>query len=535
MNQSAVDVPLAPGTMICDRYCLVGAAGESAFGRTYLARDAQQADLLCVLKEFNPRQEDPLFLEALRQRFNRATTGLCQLEHSQLPHFHPLIVQEQRLYWAREYIEGKSYGVLLEEGQPHGGQMPEGEVIHLLVTLLPVLEFLHPQRLVHGNLTPDSIIRRQSDLLPVLIDFGLAKRLVAQLKLHPVPADAVVTPWIYQPPESRASGSLSPGGDLYALGITAIALLSGKPAAELYTPEGHLQDWQQWLVVHPRLLRILQRLVHPHPRQRFASAAEVRRSLQPIIRAISQNRKSGIRSASAPPSSGSPRGDRPSASPAHRDSFASFAMVTGFALLIAVIAWRMLSQVRLDSNPLPASPQITVSSSPTPETAAPTIQAAPGEAADPADALGDRLTQAGINASFFAALVNEVFTSRYPQQVAGLQSGQMPPEWREIAGDLLTKLESLSPATRRQLGNYRRGNYDQWLVQLGEAGAKNSPRLDALADEKFFQLFPDLRGKPLNPRSFGQLWYAIAEEQLAIARSRQPVTPPSPGRAAERL
>ena len=50
-----------------------------------------------------------------------------------------------------------------------------GEVLLLLRQLLPVLAALHSQELLHGDLSPANLLRRDSDGLPVPLDFGLVR------------------------------------------------------------------------------------------------------------------------------------------------------------------------------------------------------------------------------------------------------------------------------------------------------------------------------------------------------------------------
>jgi serine/threonine protein kinase, bacterial len=45
--------------------------------------------------------------------------------------------------------------------------------------------------------------------------------------------------------------------------------------------------------------------------------------------------------------------------------------------------------------------------------------------------------------------------------------------------------------------------------------------VDILADTAFYLRVPTLRGKTLNPRSFGQLWYAIARDQITGLNQQQ--------------
>ena len=98
-----------------------------------------------------------------------------------------------------------------------------GEVLLLLRQLLPVLAVLHSQELVHGDLSPANLLRRDSDGLPVLLDFGL------------VAGTAAATPG-YAPPERVRVAEPEPWMDLHALGVVALVLLSGEEPARLLDP-----------------------------------------------------------------------------------------------------------------------------------------------------------------------------------------------------------------------------------------------------------------------------------------------------------
>ena len=87
--------------------------------------------------------------------------------------------------------------------------------------------------------------------------------------------------------------------------------------------------------------------------------------------------------------------------------------------------------------------------------------------------------------------------------------------WKEASSNLLKVLEPMTPEVRQGLGNYRRSDFDSWLL------AKNSPpkpdfskQIETQTDQQFFEKFPALKGQPLNPRQLGQVWYAIAREVI---------------------
>lgn len=277
-------LPIATGSVLQDRYRIVGVAGQGQFGQTYLARDQKRLSELCVLKEFLPVVTDPAELSALEQQFTQRARVLYGLQHPQVPSYQYMLHENQRFYWVREYIEGKSYGVLLDERTSQGQAFSEQEVVQCLLRVLPVLHYLHGQTVIHRNLSLDSLIVRQSDQLPVLISFGLVTELVAQLQLHPVddPSERHGR-WGFAPPEQFQTGQVFPNSDLYALGMVAIALLSGKEPEDLYDESDRVIHWEPWVVVHPELRNILRRLLQPAPHYRFSSAAEVVQALQRLI------------------------------------------------------------------------------------------------------------------------------------------------------------------------------------------------------------------------------------------------------------
>ncbi len=558
-----MQAPIAPGTLLHDRYRLIGVAGQSKFGQTYLARDQKRLNELCVIKEFTPVQQDAAAVESLRQQFHQAIAGLYELQHPQLPRLRVTIAQEGRLYWMRDYIEGKSYGVLLDERRAQGQGFAEGEVIQLLLRVLPVLTYLHNRGVVHRNLALDTLILRQQDQLPVLINFGLVQEAVVRLQLHPVDRRESLGQWGYAPPEQLHSKA-EPSSDLYALAVTAIVLLTGKGPESLYDSNTQRLAWESLVYVNPKFAKILRQMLHPNPKKRLA-AAQVTSLLEPLL----------ATAAAVPPPLDKPvpvapvPGDQPTdlqplptrlpgmrTRPKRRsdsDPRASAAMLVGLVMLIAAGVWKVLPHGQKSAQPN-TSPTITAASptvvdqenetsAPDPSPAAKKTNPAPSAAPssqEPSsqepisqEALRDRRRQLHIDFQFFTSLVDEVFYASYPQsrlrKLDDPEQAKLRSEWNAIASKMMDRLATLKPETRSKLGTYRRANYDQWLATLGEANAKNSARLDALADSRFFQLFPEQKGKTLNPRTFGQVWYAIAEDQLSTAQAQKPsATRPQP-------
>lgn len=580
-----MNAPLSPGTLVANRYRIVGLAGQGEFGLTYLAQDQKRFDELCILKEFTPLQQEPEGMELLRQCFHQQGAALYELQHSQLPRYRIMFIHEERLYLVREYIVGKSYGALLNERRTEGRAFSQAEVMQLLGQTLPVLTHLHRLGLVHENLSPQSLVVRREDQLVVLIELGLVKRLVARLQLHPVLPHTPIGYLGYSSPEQQQRGAITPGSDLYSLGAVAIALLLGKDPQEPPQRWIRASGWEAQTAIHPDFARILRRMLHPNPQKRFVSAAQVLRALEPIAPMVMYSSPPINRlplpspeamAVAAPPAIAASQPAAPVASPAiavavaqpdranppaqslrplgdrrkkavprakprqtsaqqpqksKADFRASAILVMSVALLVSVVSFRALSWVQTEpespaatdaptSNLPSLSPSPTAKPTSSAESASlPTPEPSPKSAEiDPVSlsSMRDRQKQLGVEMQFLSDLADEMFYAKHPDlQGQKLDDNQkdLQNQWTAIANESLSKLEGLSPEVRRKLGSYQRSDYDRWVAP--ESGASlNSRELNVLVNNRFAELFPDQKGKTLNPKTFGQVWYALAEEEL---------------------
>lgn len=186
------------------------------------------------------------------------------------------------------------------------------------------------------------------------------------------------------------------------------------------------------------------------------------------------------------------------------------------AVLTILFAFSDLSQPdhqpEVDSPPAVSAVPSTPSPSPIPESS----PSSPVEFAQPEkDPIWrDRVVQLAINGSFFEGLLRD----RGALDDFAPVKTNTPEVLDQSAVYLLDRLQTLPVETRSKLGSYDRLDYDQWL-----ATGVDQRRLDQLANQAFYQLFPEMKGKTTNPTTFGQIWFALAEDQLKnarIARSR---------------
>jgi serine/threonine protein kinase len=273
--------PISVGTVLQNRYRLLQILGQGGFGRTYLAEDQRRFNELCAIKELIPNTTDPAAWQKAQELFLREATTLYQIQHPQVPQFRERFEQEQRLFLVQDYVAGKTYRDLLEERKSSGGTFTEQEVWQLLCSLLPVLEYIHNQGIIHRDISPDNIILRELDNKPVLIDFGVVKELATRLQSPNSTASATYVGKLgYSPSEQMQTGQAYPSSDLYALAVTAIVLLTGKEPQELFDENQLTWNWQQWVRVSPRFTQILNRMLSYRPGDRFQSAREVLQALE---------------------------------------------------------------------------------------------------------------------------------------------------------------------------------------------------------------------------------------------------------------
>jgi serine/threonine-protein kinase len=257
---------VAPGQLIGARYRLerlfsTAVAGQ---GELWQATDTFASDAPVALRRVAG--------EGDQARARELWARLQGLLHPQVPRFGAAISDGSDLWLVREWQAGRTLRQLLEARSERQLVFGAGEVLLLLRQLLPVLAALHSQELLHGDLCPANLLRRDSDGLPVLLDFGLVRGTAAAATASAGGA-AGATPG-YAPPELARGEPAQPWMDLHALGVTALVLLSGDAPEVLLDPTTLEWRWPAALDAEPALAAQLKRLLSRDPGARFASAGQ---------------------------------------------------------------------------------------------------------------------------------------------------------------------------------------------------------------------------------------------------------------------
>lgn len=269
--------------LLGDRYRAVKYISEGAFGRTFKAVDEHRLDTICVIKQFLPQLQENAAIQKATQLFKQEAVRLRDLgKHPQIPDLLAFFEQNKRFYLVQEFIDGED---LLKELHKQG-KFSEKKIKQLLNELLPILDFVHKQKVIHRDIKPENIIRNSHGSL-VLIDFGVAKELSGSV-LSKV-GTVTGTPG-YAAPE-QMQGHVFPASDLYSLGVTCIRLLTGCLLKEingilideLFDPMQMQWIWNNKAVdLNKDLAKILDKMILFPVGVRYQSAAEVLQALDSI-------------------------------------------------------------------------------------------------------------------------------------------------------------------------------------------------------------------------------------------------------------
>jgi serine/threonine protein kinase len=522
-------LPLAAGQVVENRYHILRQLGQGGFGRTYLAEDKNQSNEKCVLKEFAPQVEAEQDLQKAKELFEREANVLKKLQHPQIPRFHASLQaklgNKDFFFLVQDYVEGDNYYQVLERKSVN-----EEEVIKLLQEILPVLSYIHSLDVVHRDISPDNLILRSGDNLPVLIDFGGVKQLPASKGFWFTQLGAnrtLLGKKGYAPEEQLRQGKAFPSSDLYSLAVTSLVLLTGKEPQHLYDSYQAVWRWGKEIQVSSQLEAVLKKMLVYKPSDRYQTADQVLKDLKFSLAVKATNPQitkvktmiaaPGRQRAGAVVSNLHKRTQIVAGAlplPVWLRPFAVSLIGTTVVVLIFAGTWavvnaviRGVSSISVPSISLPKLPGGSNSGN-----------------GQKLSEIVNRRQELEIPEAFFIRSVDNLFYTSKPELegrtlTSNPEDTALRKEWYGLADDLLDKLEQakLSSASRQKLGNYSSQDYDIWRrkAQAGEFGDYTISQLNRDTNQKFDRLFPGQRRGKLNQKTLGQIWYAIAADQVS--------------------
>lgn len=263
------------GKTLRGRYQIIRQLGSGGFSTTFVAKDLDlPGQPLCVVKQLKSNDSDPSILQTVRRLFDTEAQVLYRLgKHEQIPQLFAHFEENQEFYLVQEYIEGEDFGQELLTGK----MLNESQLIAFLQDILRTLAFVHEQDVIHRDIKPSNLIRRQKDGKIVLIDFGAVKeiRSLALNSGEQITGTILIGSSGYMPSE-QLKGKPRFNSDIYAVGVTAIQLLTGVSPDEFEeNAETGEMIWREHASISNELAVILDKMVRSYFRDRYQSVKEV--------------------------------------------------------------------------------------------------------------------------------------------------------------------------------------------------------------------------------------------------------------------
>ncbi|MBO1346324.1 MAG: CHASE2 domain-containing protein [Hormoscilla sp. GUM202] len=269
-----------PNKLLRGRYQILEILGCGGFAHTYLAADTQRPNHpQCVIKHLMPARSDGQFLQVARRLFHTEAEILDVLgRHDRIPQLLAYFEENKEFYLVEEFICGNH----LSNEMPPEKQIPEKQVIDWFAQLLEIIAFIHSHNVIHRDIKPNNIIRRQADGRLCLIDFGAVKLMHPQLESTSEKYTVAIGTNGYAAPEQLA-GQPRLNSDLYSLGMIGIQALTGLNPTQLRQDSNTgTVVWRHLAGVGPQLAAVLDKMVSYHFSDRYQSATEVLQDLKKI-------------------------------------------------------------------------------------------------------------------------------------------------------------------------------------------------------------------------------------------------------------
>jgi WD40 repeat protein len=285
--------------LLDNRYRAIKSISQGGIGRTFLAVDEQEASK-CIIKQFSPQNQGTNNAEQAAELFRQEAQRLWELgQHPQIPQLLAYFEPDHQLGGSsaaaivQSLIEGESLAQKLQAE----GAFSEIAVRQILKELLPVLQFVHERNIIHRDINPENIIRSNiitSPLPPLLQGEESRKKLGSELVLVDFSAakftsktalaktGTIIGSAAYISPE-QMRGKAVPSSDLYSLGVTCIHLLTDIHPFDLFNSLEGIWVWQDYLTnsVSPKLSKILNKMLEDAVKNRYQSAVEIIKDLEP--------------------------------------------------------------------------------------------------------------------------------------------------------------------------------------------------------------------------------------------------------------
>jgi serine/threonine-protein kinase len=275
---------LVPGTVIFDQYQIVKLLGVGSAGFVYLCQHKALSGYPLAIKVFFRNRTEEIDVE----RFRREIGAAYDVNHPNVIRCYEYLCAEGLMAFTMEYLSGGNLAQKMLD--PEFRDYPK--LVSTLISICAGLEAIHRAGIVHRDLKPENVLISAEGQIKIA-DFSIAHNTCAPR----LDTDGVLGTIDYISPEYMSDGIVDERTDIYALGVIAYEMITGKVPCQGKNPYHTLRIRMEHKAEPVGLLRkdcpkILQKIVmkalEREPRKRYRSAQAMLGDLKKLSDVLSR-------------------------------------------------------------------------------------------------------------------------------------------------------------------------------------------------------------------------------------------------------
>ncbi len=273
------------------RYRIESTIAKGQSGMVFKAKDTKEDEVVVALKvlwpEFSRNDEE-------MQRFIRAMKTMLPIRHPNLVTLYGAGKTGDHCWIAMEFVEGESLKQVIQRIGT-AGMLDWRNALRVGVHVGRALHFAEQHQIIHRNIKPDNILVRSSDKVTKLGDLMLAKALEGTMAEQITRPGELIGDVAYMSPERTRGGTamIDSRSDLYSLGATLYALLTGRPPFDAGSLPETIMKIRQEEPVKPKKYQlsipeqfegVVLKMLAKRPDDRFENAGDLVEELERVAK-----------------------------------------------------------------------------------------------------------------------------------------------------------------------------------------------------------------------------------------------------------